>query len=267
MLQPPPRFYSLQREMPRRSIILLLLCLSLGAHAQEASTEFTLRRGNLPIILVAPHGGSETLEGAPVRLKENSKDRQFSTHKDLQTAELAELYRLALEECFEGQRYPSLLKSEVHRKYCDLNRDALDSSEHHQGRAAHERFHAALAVEVDRLLGQHGYVLLLDIHGQSQEVEDLIVGTKNGSTIGKRTRKVLWGKDGAVKELQKQGFSVAPREPHSPVRYSGGYIVRHYSAQKGVEAMQFEHGKDLRFGNDRRELLVEIMARALVKRL
>lgn len=266
MLQPPPRFYSLQCKMPRRISILLVFCLGLGAYAQPSS-EFTLVRGELPIILVAPHGGSGILEGAPIRLKGNSNDRQFSTKKDLHTAELAELYRKEIKNKFDGRRGPSLLKSEVHRKYCDLNRDELDSSEHPQGRAAHERFHRALAVEIERLLKQHGFVLLLDIHGQSAEPEDLIVGTKNGSTIGEKTRKILWGPNGALKELQNQRFSVAPLEAQARVRYSGGYIVRHYSAQQGVEAMQLEHGRDLRSGTARRELFVSIMARALAERL
>ncbi|HYA28645.1 MAG TPA: hypothetical protein VEI95_07470, partial [Acidobacteriota bacterium] len=57
-------------------------------------------KGNLPIILSAPHGGKESIAGTAQRV--GSGVEHFSTGRDTRTDELAELVALELEKKFNA---------------------------------------------------------------------------------------------------------------------------------------------------------------------
>lgn len=266
MIQTTGRFYPPRAWLPRLWLGFLCSLLVLCPGGAEQEGELLFRSGELPILLVAPHGGSLPLRGAPVRSKENSADRQFSAKRDLHTQELAALYEGALEKCFTGRR-PSLLSSQIHRKYCDLNREEEAACESPQGRAFYRRFHAVLEREIQRLKKKHGWVLLLDIHGQSAEPIDMMVGTRGGSTLGPWSESLLWSDGGLLQRLQEQAFTTAPAYPKESMRYGGGTIVRRYAAPPAVEAWQLEHGKELRSDLERQKILVRTVAEQIAKHL
>ena len=232
--------------------------------AQSSST-FTLEKGELPIFLIAPHGGNGGLPEAPIRRARDSDDPHFSGKKDMLTAELTRSYSKQIFQV-TGKK-PSVLISEVHRKYCDLNRQEDWSSPAPAGQAFHRQYHTALKLELDRLLSEHGWVLLLDIHGQSSEPHDLMVGIREGNVIGEWSRRVLWGEGGVFETLRSDGFTVVPDRPEQEIRFGGGFIVKTYGADDRVEAWQLEHGSNLRFDQARYDKYVELMVEALANAL
>ena len=246
------------------SILLLIAWLVTPISAQP-STTFTLEKGELPILLVAPHGGSGSLSEAPIRRARETADPHFSSKKDMMTAELARSYSEQLLK-LTGKK-PSLLVSEVHRKYCDLNRQEDWSSPAPAGQAFHREYHTALKLELDRLLSEHGWVLLLDIHGQSSEPHDLMIGIREGQVIGDWSRRALWGEGGVIEALRGEGFTVVPDRPEQEIRFGGGFIVKTYGADERVEAWQLEHGGNLRFDPERSRKFVKLMVGALAAAL
>jgi N-formylglutamate amidohydrolase len=234
----------------------LLLFSTTPVNAQQ----LTLIRGDSPVFLVVPHGGSLSLDNASERVEEESTDPHFSIKKDLETSELAQ----AIRDRFPPGQRPSLLLSEVHRKYVDLNRPPEHATQSQAGRLFHQHFHDTLRRELERLRASHGWVLLIDVHGQSAEKVDLIVGTREGRTVSRWSEALLWGKGGLLSKLEKAGFSTAPSTVHERVRYNGGYIVKHYGKPEWVEAWQLEHGADLRFEQHRTlqysRILSEVLA-------
>jgi N-formylglutamate amidohydrolase len=256
----PSRFYRQGTLLPSIIIVLLLV----GA-VWAKPTHYSLQEGSLPVLLVSGHGGSEELPGATVRQKQDSADPHFSTAKDLVTAELTSLYSDELYRA-TGKR-PSTIVSRIHRKYCDLNRKNEWSSAEKSGRDFHQDFHAALQQELDRILKTHGWALVLDIHGQSSEPYDLIVGTRRGRTVGPWSEGVLWAKNGLIEQLRTAGFTVTPDEPRQKTRYGGGFMVKTYGKSDAVEAWQFEHGKDLRFDEVKNQKFVRIVAALLANAL
>ena len=62
-----------------------LLALFLTQAAMANPEEFTLSRGQIPILLVAPHGGSHQLVGASIREEDKVSDPHFTTKRDMLT--------------------------------------------------------------------------------------------------------------------------------------------------------------------------------------
>ena len=227
--------------------MLCLFSLTLALVLPAEAEDFVLLRGHSPILIVSVHGGSQALLGAPIRQKQSSKDPRFSIKKDLVTQEIAELYHRCFQTSSPMSFQPSLLTSLVHRKYVDLNRPVLLSSEHPKARKFHRSFHEALSEEIERVQNEFGWVLLLDIHGQSTKSIDLVLGTRQGQSISPWSKTHLWSSQGLLRKLQDKGFSYAPSEPEEKFSFGGGYITRHYGQNKRVEAWQLEHGRTLRF--------------------
>ena len=86
----------------------------------QSSNRFgvAVQRGDLPIILSAPHGGRERIVGVPVRQRQNV--RQFKISSDLNTDKLTQLFADAIERKL-GKR-PFVVSAQFHRKYIDANR-------------------------------------------------------------------------------------------------------------------------------------------------
>jgi N-formylglutamate amidohydrolase len=256
----PNRFYRLQDKLPSQLALGCLIFFILALSGSARSEEFTLTQGDIPIILVNPHGGSEDLPDGLPRRKEESSDPRFSASKDLVTAELTR----QLWETFPAQSRPSVLFANIHRKYVDYNRPEEHAAPEGPGRQAHARFHRALSDEITRVKGVFGWALLIDIHGQSSQDIDVIVGTKQGQTVTPWSEERLWSPTGILAELQRTGFSTAPESPQSFFKYGGGYIVAHYGQDKRVEAWQLEHGKKLRFDKERNNVYTTILGRMLL---
>lgn len=246
--------------MPRRTPSLLVLLIAL-TWTPLGAQEFTLIRGDIPLLVVSPHGGTREAAGLPIRNKEDSQDPHFTRSRDMLTAELAEQLRADFPE---GRR-PSVLVAHLHRRYFDLNRSPHRAAETTEARDAHRRFHQALTGELERLLEQHSWALLLDIHGNSSEPFDLVIGTRQGGTVSNWGERALWGPGGLVEVMREAGFTVSPNSSEERIRFNGGYIVGHYGSDPSVDAWQLEHGKELRFSRERNELYTKTLARFLLR--
>ena len=76
--------------------------------------------GNLPLIFSAPHGGDLQPASIPLRSEAACGEDDFSTVRDLNTAELA----LAVQAAFLGRtgKYPHIIINRLHRNRLDANR-------------------------------------------------------------------------------------------------------------------------------------------------
>lgn len=133
--------------------------------------DVTLEAGNLPVILLAPHGGNVRPEGVPRRT--DGPKRDYAA--DLLASEVARaLSWIGVDGTVHR---PHLITMALHRSCADANR-ALDdppwATENEAGEAieAHPRavrawedFHAYAGWAVARVQAEHGKGLLLDLHG------------------------------------------------------------------------------------------------------
>lgn len=240
-------------------IVFLLFVTSCSLAAQP----WTLERGTLPVIIVSVHGGTKPLAKGELRQKTLSSDPHFTTKGDGRTANLAKAIAREIRRLHLEYAKPTLFVNHVHRRYLDLNRKSEWSSHHQIARDLHRAFHSALQSEIDRNIAEHGWVLLLDVHGQSKYTEDVLIGTYEQRSVSDWSISQLWGTHGLVKQLLAAGFQVNPESPQATQKYRGGYITQHYGQNPKVEAWQIEHGADLRFTLARRHLYVSILSKAL----
>jgi len=139
-----------------------ILCqLPALAGAQEVEKYVEINPGTLPVILLAPHGGSLKPEGVA--------ERRFG--KFLTDANTADLTRRIADAMLEkyGARPVSILCL-MHRSRVDCNRELEEAAQGDPVAAAvWERFHGAAAEARKRVSQMHGAGLVLDIHGHRHD--------------------------------------------------------------------------------------------------
>lgn len=251
-----------------RGLTLLLLLLLLGGRsaALAEAPPLTLRKGDLPLLIVAGHGGKLPLSGAQVREKEKVDDPKFVLFGDAFTNELATDLAGAVAQEWGGEGgQPSLLLNWVHRRYADVNRKPEFTSHDPVGVAHHAAYHKMIDDELARLVAEHGWALLLDIHGQARYETTLLLGTAQNEVVGPWSLEALWGGDGLVARLEEAGFTAEPTSAEGKQRYGGGYTVRHHGADPKVEAWQMEHSRAIRDTGDERARYLDQVARLLVQ--
>ncbi len=116
--------------------------------------------GNLPLIIAAPHGGSEKPEEIP--------DRSWgSTVKDAFTLEMSRVLADSLNELTGKQVH--LITCLLHRSKLDANRD-LDEAAQGNGYAgtAWTEYHNFINVAKEKVTEEFGHGLYIDLHGQSR---------------------------------------------------------------------------------------------------
>lgn len=239
----------------------LLWSLMLGSGEAQ---NWTLQKGDLPLLIVAPHGGTKALPDCDLRQRKLSADPQFTIKGDSHTAELARALAKEVRLLHPRRGRPSLLTNSIHRKYVDLNRSSEHSSHDPVGRSHHREFHQALDAELNRLVAEHGRVLLLDIHGQVRHPHDLLLGTNEGASISQASVTMLWGQEGVVEQVEDLGYRVNPHKELGPELFRGGYITRHYGSHPNVDGIQLEHGPKLRYNLSNRYHYLQRVTRVLV---
>ena len=235
------------------SLFVAVLVYSSGSYAQtqsERQTLLTVWAGMLPIILSAPHGGRQSIPGVPVR--SGAGVTQFAAGRDNNTDELAETIALRLEQRLKAK--PFLVVARFERKYLDANRPAESAYESIGAKAYYDDYHGALREARERVVGEWGNGLLLDIHGQGAHAEAIYRGTGNGKTVRSLTRRfgksAISGPKSIFSQLEIMGYKVLPSTTDSrrEERYAGGYIVQTYGSHqgRGVDAIQLEIGTKFR---------------------
>ena len=212
-----------------------------------------IQRGTLPVILSAPHGGSNAIPGVPPRRGEGLTPGAsgFRTSRDTRTEALAYAVATAVEK--RTGKKPYFVVSRVHRKFVDPNRPLSIACEHPDAERVYNVYHDALAAFRDEVRREYGTGLLLDLHGQSASRETVFRGTQNGLTV----TGLIRSHGEAAHEGARSLLGFAPEEGWKthPLRggreqsgYTGGYIVRAYGSHhaNGIDAIQLEFGANYR---------------------
>ena len=124
--------------------------------------------GNLPLIISAPHGGTDSASALPNRT-------YGTTSTDLNTAELSRAIRTA---CFNRfGRWPHVIICRVPRTKIDCNREIVEGA---QGVAATEalwnEYHNLIRLAKDAVTSSHGRGLLIDVHGHGHTLQRIELG-------------------------------------------------------------------------------------------
>jgi N-formylglutamate amidohydrolase len=216
--------------------------------APPESPFLTVRKGNMPVIISAPHGGTMELPGVPPRrgvgLPPGSNG--FYTGRDPGTEELAG--QLAVEVFLKTGKRPYLVAAKFHRKYIDANRPPEIAYESPKARPTYDAYHDTLTAFCREVRKKHGRGLLLDVHNQASFPDTVLRGTLNGQSVAllrqRFGEKAHTGPDSFFGLLAKAGFKTYPPKldgkEHS--EFNGGYIVKTYGGDFGVDAMQLEFG-------------------------
>ena len=258
-------------------IVLRLVCLLLIAAESMicafASDEFLrVQQGTLPIVISAPHGGSQSIPGAEERKGEAlAKGASgFFTGRDTGTEELATELARQLELRFDAK--PCFVISRVHRRYVDFNRPPEIAVEHDKARVVYDSYHTALKDQCRIVRSRHSHGLLIDLHGQGTSAETVFRGTANGITTTMLQKDfgtdALFGGESLFGLLNHRGWKVHPDplDGREQSGFTGGYIVQTYGSHRGdgLDAFQLEFGSSYRSGEARNKT-AEVLADAIAE--
>ncbi len=202
----------------------------------------TVVEGDLPIILSAPHGGTQPVPGCALR-KDKTRP-QFATVVDTRADRLVALTR---DELFllTGKR-PWLVTAQFARTYIDANRPAEDAYEDPAAKPYYDAYHSALRHAVDSV--KHG--LLVDVHGQGGEKDGIYRGTRQGESMSYAKKQFGYEAFACIPDfLAHHGYRMIPSgADEKETKFDGGYIVDHYGShhQDGIDALQLEFGPSFR---------------------
>ena len=206
-----------------------------------------IQKGELPIVISAPHGGRLPIPDCPLRT--NKSLPQFVTVLDTNSDKLAEETAHEL-EMLTGKK-PWLIVAKFSRKYVDANRPVEHGTESDSGKAVHRRYHDALRQAVDASRSEPG-VLLLDFHSQGNTKDLIFRGTANLRSLKRDSLRDLIKPTGFLGELERAGLKFQPKAENAEEKehpsFDGGWITRTYgaSSDKGINAIQLEVGADYR---------------------
>jgi N-formylglutamate amidohydrolase len=228
-------------------------CCEADAQEQRFAPDgfVAVRKGALPIIISAPHGGEMEIPGVPARTGEGLKKGPsgFFAGRDVNTELLAAAIAKAIEARLGKSPYSVI--SKAHRKYVDPNRPIEIAVEHPRAREVYDVYHAALAKFCDEVQKRFGRGLVLDIHGQGSARDTVFRGTQNGRTDAMLVKlcgeKVHAGPQSLAGLIAARGIDIQPTDDSREKEgLTGGYIVVVYGRREGIGAVQLEFGADFR---------------------
>jgi len=126
--------------------------------------------GDLPLIITAPHGGTQLPEELPNRTGTN-----ITTVRDGNTEELARTIGNVFQARTGGR--PHLIIVRLRRTKLDANREIVEAA---QGNRLAERawieYHSFIEVAKRAVIARHGTGLYIDLHGHGHDIERLELG-------------------------------------------------------------------------------------------
>ena len=244
-----------------------------GQQTIDVSKYVEFRKGDCPVILTVPHGGTLLEQSLTLRTNGNCPDPDFATDLDYNTYELAD----AIDKAYYAQtsHHPYLVMAKIKRNHVDFNRKkewAIPRGDDNLGQI-YDAYHNYIAQARTEVASQYGSGLLLDIHGQShsQHIElgylltpstldksdatldagnyaasssipHLASTNKNGLSFS----QILRGTDSFGGYLYRNGLECVPRpgyaSPGNSPYFYGGYTTRMYGSNGGgvIDAIQCE---------------------------
>ena len=249
---------------------LALLAALLLAPALHASGLVAASRGELPLVITAPHGGREDVPGCELRTPVGAR---FVTSIDLDTDRLAQGIAAEIERL--TGKTPYLVIARFHRKYIDANRRLDEAYAGAACQAIYDEFHAAVRRFVDDVRATHPHAVLFDVHGQAKYPDSILRGTQHGATVNSLLARAgdaaVTGPHGVFGQLAQMGYAIEPSNDLPATArvetqgYTGGHIVVTYGSNRsdGIDAIQLEFGRNLR-RKDALEKTAADTARAIV---
>jgi N-formylglutamate amidohydrolase len=224
------------------------MTLPIGAAAYDADALVSAAPGELPLILTAPHDGTETVGFVAARTS-------GATVRDLGTGELAQGTADLIQKK-TGKR-PYVVIAKFSRKYVDANRPPEEAIESEAALPAYRAYHDRVTGYIEDIRKRFpAGALLVDVHGQAQEPNAVFRGTRNGMTakalMARSGPEALLGPKSLIGELAARGYRVSPAPDGSTLeedrRFSGGFTVFRHGSQRpdGIDAIQLEFGSALR---------------------
>jgi N-formylglutamate amidohydrolase len=234
--------------MHRRSLILTPLAAAFPSAVFANSPLVISSEGALPLLLTVPHDGDEGIGSVPVRTV-------GATVQDVGTRSLAEKVASLLEQKLKAR--PRLVIAKFSRKYLDVNRAEQDAMQSPEALPTYQAYHGEVARHVTELRSAFpNGALLLDIHGQSDDINTTHRGTRAGLTVKALLQKhgadALQGEKSILGGLAAKGYKVNPNIGTTSLeedrRFYGGHTVGLYGSHRpqGIDAIQFEFGKSHR---------------------
>jgi N-formylglutamate amidohydrolase len=231
-----------------------LLPGSVAAPNESKPEDFvTVRKGTLPIIVSAPHGGRKKIPDVPER--KGIGIANFATILDGNTAELTDRFVTELEKRLDGK--PWVVIARFERKYLDVNRSRAESYESENAKPYYDAYHGPLEAACKAVKEKFGCGILLDIHGQAEYSDAICRGTQNGKTVTLLKERSGWqsitGKKSILGVLQRSGYKTLPScdadsNTKEIAKFAGSYMVGNYGSHTGyaIDAIQLEFGSDFR---------------------
>ena len=245
----------------RRRLAVLLCAAPLAVPAASSADDpkadpkalVEVQTGTLPVIIVAPHGGSEKVPGVPERMGVGVK--QFATVRDTGTDKLAKAFAADLER--QMGKKPWVIVARFDRKYIDANRSADQAYEVKDAKAYYDAYHTPLVAALKAVKEKHGNGILLDVHGQGKYPDALLRGTQNGKTVVLLRQRhgyaAVAGKNSLLGRFERTGNKVLPRSDageraKEETGFTGGFTVANYGSHTGygIDAIQLEVGSNYR---------------------
>ncbi len=238
----------------------------------ELSDCVFVQKGDLPIILSAPHGGLREVPGVSERTGTGLKSGPsgFFTGRDSGTEELTHEVSKELERRFG--KAPYVVISRVHRKFMDPNRPADIAYEDPIIKPIYDHYHGTLSSYCREVTDRFQAGVLIDIHGQGTRRDTVFRGTKNGLTVSHLRatfgEAAHHGPHSLFGLLGARGWTVHPSETTEKEQtgFTGGFIVQSYGNQLAspIDAMQLEFGAEYRVAG-RRAKTAQVLADALLE--
>lgn len=216
-------------------------------------------KGNIPIILSVPHGGSLEIESIPNR-------EHGIKGIDKNTIELArELIEIIQQKSIPIFKVPSYVFCNVARIKIDINRPKSKAFNKNSELASsiYSEYHQRLKEFINSNLKSFSKSILIDIHGFEAEKRphgfrdvDVIIGTNNfESIVRNKIPKRDWGKNirgRMIKNFTQKGINIAPGH-HLRREYvlKGGFITQTYGFNQieNSQALQIELSDRVRILN------------------
>ncbi len=249
---------------------------------------FTLHRGNAPLLISLPHDGEQLPPEVSARLTPDARrlpdtdwhvSRLYDFARELGASILRPHYSRYLIDLNRPPDNLSLYPGQNTTGLCPtiqfdgqplyLEGQAPGAEEIAQRVERHWRpYHEALRAEIDRLLSEHGRVVLWEGHSIRSVVPYLFDGRlpdfNLGTASGSSCSPVLQQRLEAVLAAQRDYTWVANG------RFKGGYITRHFGRpQDGVHAVQMELAQCNYMDEDSFEYVEAVAAptQAVIRRL
>ena len=229
----------------RLSFGFVLWCCSCFALAANCLNHIVYQEGSIPVLLTSPHGASSVKRLPGVRERSGLNIPSFINRSDTKTDKITQNVAAQMER---WKLAPFVVIAGIHRSQIDFNRPAQWAYEDSKSANCYRQYHRQIRKAVDHIRRRWGQGFLIDIHGQSRFVHDIMRGTRNHQTIRQLLER--FGEDvteqpgGFYHSLRQKGYDVQPNVGAKEAHYSGGFTLKVYGSHQpdGIDALQIELG-------------------------